>query len=455
MDNVSLTWSLDGATICAIAHDRDTNFFLPSDYDDYAVNVYDVASGTTLSSSTLQSRFEPHLWAHGTSFRAITVEQGDQAITIDTFEVGSVCTKVESFYVKPWDQCDKIGSFSPTTRRISISNSIREQLRVLDVRKPECLLEVSGGGKHFDSNSHCFSSDGSLFAASSLSGIHTWKYISGRYTLWREFPPWDAHALNYSHPQFSPASSSILGRCGGPLQVWRLDGPPIVDHPNSCKPLAAISHCGTYIATGYAENSTVTITNLLSPIPSQIIDTDMDVDAFALTGNVLLVWGHELVAWRLTEQGVVDGASADRRAGRGDSIWTVSTHCPWFLVQDQAVVLNDPYGNAVHAYHTGTGGVLEPAQASPHPPGCPYYVTSIQHCLHYLHYRNLYKQNIPSEDEWPVTLAALEEGWVKDPEGKHRMWVPVEWRVGVDDAGWLRNTTLLLYPPYTDVIVVF
>ena len=457
-ENVSLTWSLDQATICAILSYPGINGILQfQDYNTeiYIVHVYDVASGTT-SPSTLQSRFKPHLWAHSTSFRAITVEQGEQAITIDISEVGSVRTKVESFYVKPWDQCDKIGSFSPTTRRISISNSIRNQLRVLDVRKPECLLEVSEGGKHFDSNSHCFSSDGSLFAASSFSGVHTWKYTSGRYTLWREFPVWNASAFDYSPPQFSPASSSILGHCGGSLQVWRLDSPPIVAHPNSREPLAVISHCGTYITTCYPNNSTVTITNLLSPTPSQSIDTDMHVYGLALTGNVLLVEdGLKLVAWRLTKNGIVDGVSAGKRAGRGDSIWTVSARCVWFLVEDQIVVIKDDEENVIHVYHTGTGEVLEPAQASLHPRGYQYHPAEIQLCQHYLHYRDLGTLDIPSGDEWPVTLVALEEGWVKDLEGKHRMWVPVEWRADLHNAGWLRNTTLLLYPHDAAVIVRF
>ena len=40
-----------------------------------------------------------------------------------------------------------------------------------------------------------------------------------------------------------------------------------------------------------------------------------------LTGNVLLVVGSEIVvAWLLTKEGIVNGVSGNRRAGRGDSI---------------------------------------------------------------------------------------------------------------------------------------
>ena len=96
----------------------------------------------------------------------------------------------------------------------------------------------------------------------------------------------------------------------------------------------------------------------------------MDVRELALTGNVLLVWGQdpELVAWRLTERGTVYGVSADRRASRGDSIWTVSDYCSSFSVEDQIVVIKDSEENVIRVYHTGTGDVLGPAQAPLHPP---------------------------------------------------------------------------------------
>ena len=455
-NNTSLAWSLNGATICTIVTNPVTSFRDSKITGDYTVNVYDVASGTTLSTGTLQSRNKPHLWAHNMSFRVITMEQGDQAFTINTFEVGSILTKVESFHIKPWRERDRIASFSPTTYRISIFSSTPGHLRILDVRKSECLLEMPEE-KHLDPGSHSFSSDGSLFAASFSRGIHIWKYTSSRYTPWREFPS----LLTSVHfpPQFSPASSSILGRRGGLLQVWRLDSPPIVTRPDSPKPLAAISHCGTYIATGYAANSTITITNLLSPTPPQFISVDMYVRMLAFTGNVLLVQGdRELVAWRLTEKGIVDDPSADRRADRGSSTWTVSTSRPTFLVEDQTVVIKDDKRNVIHIYHTGTGEVLAPARASPHHRTRQYSIREMHRCQHYLHYRNLDEPGILSEDEWPITWVALEEGWVKDLEGKHRLWIPAEWRVRtplVDTPGWLCNTTLLLYPHGVPVIVLF
>jgi hypothetical protein len=54
----------------------------------------------------------------------------------------------------------------------------------------------------------------------------------------------------------------------------------------------------------------------------------------------------------------------------------------------------------------------------------------------YLLYHNLSQYNISPEDNWQTSQATLRKGWVKDPEGKHRLWLPVEWRTDWDLADW-------------------
>jgi hypothetical protein len=89
----------------------------------------------------------------------------------------------------------------------------------------------------------------------------------------------------------------------------------------------AFSPHGTFIATAYFWGNTITITNLHSqnPFPSQFIDTDLEISAMVLTGNVLLVKGSDkIVAWLLTEEGVVDGIFGNTRADCNDSLWEIS-----------------------------------------------------------------------------------------------------------------------------------
>ena len=446
--DISLVWSLDGEAV-GIFEGRVIR----------TVRVYDIASGATRSPGTLRSSGESHLWVHNATFRVMTTRWDGQAFTIDVFEVGSTLIEIQSFRIRLLGKYPRIECFSPTTSRVSIS--VDGHFVIMDIRKSERLLERK---QFFDS--HCFSSDGSLFAASLPStDIHIWKYASGRYTPWREFQTVDWVPFYSSPLQFSPTSSSILGSSRGNLQVWRLDGPPVIAHPDSrTPPLAVLSQCGTYVATFHANKSTITVVNSLSQTPPHFIDTDMMIDRLAFTGNILLVVdSQEIVAWRLTEEGVVDGVCG-RRAGRGDSIWALqrSGGQPTFMVDDQTVHVKllgtggEESGDA-HIYHAGTGEVLEHTQAS-ESRRRTYFSLHMQDGQHYFHYHRVDERGTPSKDDWPVSLTTLREGWVTDPEGKCRLWIPTEWRTP-SAATWFSNTTtLLLIQPRrlgTTVTIIF
>ena len=446
--DVSLVWSLDGRAIGTILNKSN-----------YAMQVYDADSGATRFHDALQSIRLPHLWAHDKTFRIMTM--GD---TIDIFQVGSVLAKIESFdCTVSLDPNDEHVSFSPTTYRIAMNIGApggSSQLRVFDIRNWQCLLEPQGICCNW-----CFSSDGNLFAALSGHNLQIWKYGSGQYTAWWKFPT-QGFGLFF---QFSPDSSSIAGCFRDLLRVWRLDRPPVAhpdvpnDEPND-EPLTTISQCGTYVATSRDGGSTVAITNLLSQSPSQFIDTGVPVgiSGMVFTGNVLLVLAHnmlhgEIVAWRITEEGVVDGPSGGRRADRSDIIWTIDIPRT-VLIRDQTVVMNLD-GNVTHAYHTGTGEVLEPTLITPHPDYRRYYLDGLMYGSHWPHRRDLDRPSTHPEIDWPVSWTALQKGWVDDREGRHRLWVPPTWRLSgshAHQAGWdCKITTLWLSLQRGTVIVKF
>jgi len=390
-------------------------------------------------------------------------------VTVEIFEVGLGLTKIEAFriYLDQWEP--RIKSFSPTTYRISIL--VGDKLRILDVRNPEYLLE--GEGRFM---SHCFSSDGSLFGAYLRESLCTWKYNSGRYTPWREFPTQDMFSSGLYPLEFSPTLSSIMCCSKGFLRVFHLDSPPTLVHPSRHAPIAVLSPCGTYPATAHKSERTVAITNPLSQTTSQFVDTDMEIRWLALTGNVLLVFDGEVIAaWRLAEEGLVDGVFGGRRAGRGDSIWVVSGPNFGFAVYGQTVIIaiapdvKRVHGGGtvtiesdsdIHAYDTGTGEVLEPTQTPTlwHSYSYPYDFQDMYVGRHYLHYHGLGWEEVPSNGNWQVSRSSLREGWVKDPEGKCRLWIPIEWR-DLSNSGWLPNITTLwfnsLFVGYSAVIIMF
>ena len=421
----------------------------------YAVCVYDVTSGTTWISNMFQSSQEPYLWAHDNkSFQIMTLEWNGQTHTINISEVGSVLTKIKSFHVEKWERYDRIMSFSPTTYRISILVSRSHQVHVLNLQNLDCLLKVEG---LYSSQCHSFSADGSLFAISLDSCIHLWKYTSSGYNKWRELT---IGYISSSEPvKFSPTSLSILTSVGGNLQVWHLDSLPITAHPNNPPPLAVYSCCGIYMATVQKGDSTITITNLLSQMPLWFIDTGTEIEALALTGNVLSVLGHgTIIAWRLTEEGDVYSAPSSRRANHGDAIWAipVSSH-PYCSDKGQIVVIHGSGSLGQghhHAYHIETGEVLEGAQVPRCHSAGDYASWSSKTSQHYLHYFRLTMKCALPDGEWPVSQAMIQEGWIKDPEGNHRIWIPNKWRTHLGEAGWFYKTTTIQLHPYSDVVTI-
>ena len=431
--NASLLWSLDGRAIgIATMNGRGMGAH---------VYAYDVASGSmTQFPGVLRSGGRPHLWAHNNFFQIMTAAQDGEACTvkIQIFEVGPVLTRDESFPIQSGGGDIKIESYSPTTHHVSISTP--SQLVILDVRNSRRLLKETG-----EFSLHIFSTDGNLFAASQEGVVRIWKNTPGCYTPWKEYSYQDGGG-SHSSLLFSPTSSSILGLFGGILQVWRL-----YDHPtaprDAHRQLAAISRDGTYIATAQQGHCTITITSLLSHTPSQFIDGYTKVQALVLVGNTLLVVGLEtIVAWHLTEWGTVVGVLGDKRADQSDSVWIIPRPLayppePTFSVGDQIGAIK--YNLlAPHVYHTETGEVLQPLQAPPHSSGLWHSLTDMCDGRHHLRYRRLGRYDARSDDNWPLSRATLREGWVKDPEGKHRLWLPLEWRT-YNDGDWFYEVAIL------------
>ena len=483
-DGLELVWSLDGKTIGTIS---------PRVLETCTIHAYDIASGTTQSPGTVESREKPYLWAHGDSFRIATTTEWDRKgyQTIDVFEVGTALNRIESFTF----QLDSpFQVFSPATYRISASTtgnrSRGDELLILDIRTSEVLLREPGS---YWRNS--FSPDGNALAAFSGDHLHIWRYNSGRYTRWREFQQQTPAKL-----QFSPTLSSILGHADTLLRVLHLDCSsttlvvePVI--PARGIPRDAYPPHGGYIATTHRGETTIAITNLRlqDPSPSQFIDTDFEISEIVLTGNVLLVNGSDtVVAWLLTEEGAVDGVFGNRRASRNDSLWNLPTQDTnpqgtssqsggpsfWarflqregdkrssdrrlgFSVGDGIGVVGDRKGFDNHIYHLGTGEILEPNEARPRPTGPTsgwYHFRDPTHrddCD--LYHRNQRKHREPPEHDWPVSQTTLQGGWVRDPGGKHRLWLHPRWRTTGNDVDWFDEvTTMRLKNPSELIIVKF
>jgi hypothetical protein len=438
----SLVWSSDGKTIGAI--------FAGS--QDWVVCVCDVTMGTMVSPGTLQSLHRPYLWPHNKSFQVLTM-LSHKYFNFDIYEVGPTLLRIESFSImlstrnKP-----QTISFSPVTRWISIiTNKHHEQNTLLAFSSQlsgALLMEVG----NFHGN--CFSPNGNLLAASGKAGIHVWKCDSNSYTLWKEIPFQDGPRELSWGLQFSPTLFSVLISREGFLEVVHLDdlkvNPPAEPSPQYGK----ISTDGTYIVTACCDEPRITITNLLSQTPSWFIDTGFRIHGLALTGNVLLVdgtddvGGDEIVTWRLTAEGAVEGVLGDEEAGCSHEIWSCqrpTCGAVELLVTGDTGIIRIT-GTHLLYYNTNTGELYKSA---------PIQVPTLSTSWHNLgdlsfhtnlHYHSFQECNDHLKDTQPASIPSYEEGWVKYPEGEHphRFWLPVHWRADHGgNAYWLNDITTL------------
>ena len=461
-NGLELVWSLDGTVIGAIS---------PRVIETLTVYTYNIASGVSRSPGILQSRGNPHLWAHNKSFQIMTTTGGPKGWTIDIFEVGSTLTKTKSF---PLQSHSILGAFSPATYHVSVSitggHNNDTGLLIMDIQNSRVLLQESD--PHWRPT---FSPDGTLFAAFSGDHLSIWRYSSGNYSPLRSFQ----HAP--MSLKFSPTLSSILG-CAGVLHVLHLDVTPTapIKDPvatTHSQLLDAFSPNGTYIATAHHQQSTVMITNLYpqNPSPSQFIDTGLEISAMVLTGNVLLVKGSDtIMAWLLTEDGVVDGIVGNTRADCNDSLWEISPQDKnpnlWarlqkrqgsnydddrylkFSVRDEIAAVKHN-GHVIHTFNTRTGEILESANVPQHVE-CTWYRfhnPHIDECNLYHH--NLNKHNKTPKCDWPVSQTTLQEGWVKDPEGKCQLWLRANWRSAGNGVDWFNKVTTLRLKNSSELVI--
>ena len=445
-DQPELMWSLDGEKIALLLKVSRTMI----------VYTCDVALGIVQPSGTVQSVRDTHLWAHNESFQVMAIT-GDtfKGWMLEIFDVESTLTKIETFKFQPHPT---LGVFCPATYRIvaytSGGGNHDDKLFVLEAKNSKALLQETG--KYWN---HCFSSDGSLFAAVAKDQLIIWRYGSRNYAQWRKFQQAPMSL------QFSPTSSSILGHAGTLLNVLHLDCSPAASTTESnvtihSQSLDAFAPYSTYIATTHHQKSTVTITNLHSqdPSTSQLIDTGLKILAIVLTGNILLAKSsNKVVAWLLTEEGIVDGIHDNRRANHNDCLWEISLQANtsfWtrllqgnndsdnvmgFSVKGDIAAINHN-DHAVHVYHIKTGEVL-PLNKAPICNGYQFHHPLQDECNKYHH--DLYKHHQPPNCDLPISQAALQKGWVKDLEGKHKLWLHPHWRSSQNDVDWLHNVTTL------------
>ena len=468
---LELVWSKDGKTIATVSPWRSGTI---------TVCTYNIPSGAKQFFGTLRSSDKPHIWPQKQTFQIIATTQDEKSMTFNIFEVRSTLTQVESFSSKP---NLRFLAFSPATYRALVYHGSGSSLgtckiHIIDICSSEILLQEEG----FDSDG-TFSSDAIFFAAFSFSRAHfsIWRYSSGHYTQWREFQQ------KSSLLQFSSTSSSILSTSDSVISIVHLDYLPTAFTVEQVKTSQgkirdAFSPNGTYVAIAHQGESTITLTNLHSQnaFSSQYIDTELEISTMVLTGNVLMVKSPDkIVAWLLTEEGTVDGIIGNPRVDRNDSLWELSVPAliarfrkMWkrldesslgFLVLDEIAIIRLNDFN-IYAYHIRTGEIIKVSDIPKSKNPTFYHFCGKQEHDEYnlyhdecnLYHNNLYmeQESIEDKGKWSVSQSTCQDGWVKDPKGKYRMWVPPSWRAIESDVHWFHDSTTLRLKGNSQLAVV-
>ena len=417
-------WSLDGRRI----------IFRAETSRKYTAEAYDVASGAQLFETEIPEEII-HLWACGESFLILTKSPTgpDNEMTIS--EIGPTCTRIESLREISLQSSEV--KQPPYAYRVPLLTST-ESVHILATGDSHRLLSYPGHDKF---KCGCISSDGSHLSVPHSKGFWVWKYTSGSFVFFRgysffNFPGFQTYSV------FSPTSTSILSIRDKILQLLRLHDPPTT--PQNCRQHAAISRSGRYFATADQSQSTVAITDIESHTISQFIDTGGEIEGLAITDNVLLVaFLEKVVGWLLTEQGTVDGVVDGERAGRSDSLWTVTSlpqhpQSLCFRIGGQVGVIGTD-NTIPFVYHTDTGRmpnrVLQPQNFSS--PWISLYQPSDYQEYHHLRHPYTVQHDPTYQEMLMAPLTQIKkEGWVVDLEGRHRLWVPVEWRGSWDHKNW-------------------
>jgi hypothetical protein len=405
------------------------------------VHTYEVVSGKTQNLGKLYSGDEGifalyQMWPLEASFRAVAMVQPkyQRWITIDIFEIGRTLVKFHCFTTGlPLPSPLKF-SFSPATFHLCIYSS--SMLRIFGDQGSNCLLDVEHGD---DFGSNCFSPDGSLFAASDSIGVRFWKYTSDCYIPWREF-----QGVRWVHSslQFSPTLSSILGNFSDVLMVCHLHGLPTTPYTPH-RTIAKLVNSGDRIAVACQPESTITLLDIHSQNPPQLIDTGVEITGLSVKGNVLLAVGSgKVVAWLLTRTGLVCGVLGDRRADHGDSIWTVPCRDFGILTEGWVVGIWIPSSeDAYIVFDTESGELLED---TPQPYSKLKVLNNKLLRERHLHNSNLSRRGPHDSNSGIPLQPTLLRGWACGPgRRRYMLWVPVEWRKEWRESSWHYGLTAM------------
>ena len=327
--NCIVTWDLqtggvitntNTTGICNSISYAECGAVLGSLFNGNTVIIYNVLSGTHISSHSLPGLAIKTIWSHGKHFQFVTGELG----TIFTWEVGvtSLCapTKISSLAIPDdFSSYDHVLSFDCS----QLACIKQEKVLVWDTQHNKVLLDSTEVNKLCELT---FSLDGYFFICGSHNAeLYIWKKSSDGYLPHKKLITNSDRAT----PIVSPNGQSIVSFGDQILQLWNTTSSTTSLSRVSSQYREQYSHDlffeispdGSLVAATLRLSHVVTILDAKSGDPWLVIEMDTMICGMRITENKVFVVGDgKVIAWDLPERSCI----LDARRTVSNSIQTVA-----------------------------------------------------------------------------------------------------------------------------------
>ena len=282
--------------------------------------IYNVLSGTPISSHSVKEPIVNTIWTHGEYLRFATAESGSITVWEVGFTSSHAPAEVESLST-PDDFSSDEFLLSPTLSRFAFVSQGR--VVVWDARHLKALL-TSEDVKN--PRNMTFSPDGRFFICGTKGPeVYLWKESPDSYLLHRKF----ISSAGPTKQVISPDGGSIVAFGGSAIQLWRTANSPTSPSSVLAPPF---KHTSEDFVLEFSPNTElaavtrrlgkmVTVLDLKAGNPRLVIDSGMEICAVRITGSAIAVAdGGKIVTWDIPARTSALGA----RANTNDSVRTTT-----------------------------------------------------------------------------------------------------------------------------------
>ncbi|KAF9786263.1 hypothetical protein BJ322DRAFT_775760 [Thelephora terrestris] len=268
-------------------------------FDEITIIIYNILSGTCISSHSVQQPIVETLWTQSEYLQFATVESESIVIWQVRFASDDTPTKINSLST-PKNLSTKL-VLHPTLFRIAFI--LEGRILVWDAQEHDFLLDSMDVENPITMS---FSADGSLFMCGTGGPeFYLWKESPKGYNFHQK----GASSAVFATPVISPDGGSVISSGGSILQLWHMENfptsLPIVITPRSLhtrgdKFLLDFSPDESAVAVAEQLGKTVTVLSLKSGNPQLVINTEMEICGMKMTGDKLIVVGNgKILTWDL------------------------------------------------------------------------------------------------------------------------------------------------------------